>query len=331
VGLVAEDALMAPPRIRDIFSRDRYRKRGLLQNPGIKLISVFCALVLWFFVVGEEKAEIGLTIPVEIVNIPANLMIVNDVENGIDARVSGPRSLIRQVANQRLSKTIDLAKAGPGLISFPIGPESLPLPRGVRVIRVRPTSITIFLERVTRKTVSVQPVLVGEPAPGYTVARVMIEPPQVSVSGPESELAELSRVWSRPIDVSGLTSSVRRPVGLDFKGYHLSAVSDVPVEAQVEVEERVVTREFRDVPERVVGGEHPYTVEPPRANLLVMGPMNAVRDLEVGQGLDVTIDISGLKPGHYLRKALIRLPLNTTLVQSEPKQFEVDISEGQAS
>jgi YbbR domain-containing protein len=312
------------------LTRDQRGKRGIFKNPGLKLISLLCAVIFWFFVVGEEKAEVGITIPVEIVNIPSNLMIVNDVENGIDVRVNGPRSLIRQVANQKLSKTIDLARAGAGLVSFPIGPESLPLPRGVRVTRVRPTSITIFLERVSRKNVSVQPVLVGEPAPGYSVARVTIEPVQVAVSGPESELAELSRVWSKPIDVSGLTSSVRRPVGLDFKGYHLSAVSDVPVEAQVEVEERVVTREFRDVPVRVVGADYSYTVEPPRINLLVMGPMNAVRSLDVGQGLDVTLDIGGLRPGHYVRKALIRLPLNTTLVQSEPKLFEVDISGARA-
>jgi len=313
-----------------VFSRGPEQKRGLLQHPGIKLISVLCAVVLWFFVVGEEKAEIGLTIPVEIVNIPRNLMIVNDVENGIDLRVNGPRSVIRQLANQKLNKTIDLSKAGAGLVSFPIGPENLPLPRGVRVTRVRPTSITIFLERVRRKAVAVQPVVVGEPAPGFAVSRVTIEPLQVTVSGPESELAGLTRVWSKPIDVSGLTSSVRRPVGLDFKGYHLSSVTDVPIEAWVEVEERVVTREFRDVPVRVVGAEHSYTIEPPRINLLVMGPMNAVRDLEVGQQLDVTIDLAGLKPGHYVRKALIKLPLNTTLVQSEPKLFEVDISEGRA-
>jgi hypothetical protein len=81
---------------------------------------------------------------------------------------------------------------------------------------------------------------------------------------------------------------------------------------------------------RVVGADYSYTVEPPRINLLVMGPMNAVRSLDVGQGLDVTLDIGGLKPGHYVRKALIRLPLNTTLVQSEPKLFEVDISGARA-
>jgi YbbR domain-containing protein len=313
-----------------LFPQHEERRGGLFQNLGIKLIAIICALVLWFFVVGEEKAEIGLTIPVEIVNVPANLMVVNDVDNGIDVRVSGPRSLIRQVASQKISKTIDLSRAGAGLISFPISPDSLPLPRGVRVTRVRPTSITIFLERVVRKSVSVQPVVVGEPAPGFSIAKVSVEPQQVTVSGPESELAGLSRVWSKPIDVAGLNSSVRRPVGLDFKGYHLSAVRDGPVEAQVEVEERVVTREFRDVPVRVMGAEYAYSVEPARINLLVMGPMNAVRALDIGQGLEVTIDAAGLKPGRYARKALIKLPLNTTLVQSEPKLFQVNIQEGKA-
>ena len=49
----------------------------------------------------------------------------------------------------------------------------------------------------------------------------------------------------------------------------------------------------------------------------------------LGVAGDAIAGLLGLAPAEVIA-ALIKLPLNTTLVQSEPKLFEVDISEGRA-
>ncbi len=88
------------------------RLQGLfLNNWVLKLLSLGFAVFLWFFVVGEEKAEVTITMPTEIVNLPKNLVVANDIPDMIYVRVLGPRSVIRDMVLQRLPKIIDLKNA----------------------------------------------------------------------------------------------------------------------------------------------------------------------------------------------------------------------------
>ncbi|MFH1020288.1 MAG: YbbR-like domain-containing protein, partial [Pseudomonadota bacterium] len=63
-------------------------------NWGLKLISLIFAILLWYFVVGEDKVDTTVYIPVEIVNLPKELVISNQFKKQLEATVSGPRGLI---------------------------------------------------------------------------------------------------------------------------------------------------------------------------------------------------------------------------------------------
>ena len=47
------------------------------KNWVLKFLSLLFALFLWYFVVGEDKVDMTVTIPVEIVNLPRDLIISN--------------------------------------------------------------------------------------------------------------------------------------------------------------------------------------------------------------------------------------------------------------
>ncbi|MCK5324253.1 MAG: YbbR-like domain-containing protein, partial [Desulfobulbaceae bacterium] len=55
-------------QIIDRYSRPRLRSWP--KNWAPKLLSLFFALFLWYFVVGEDKVDMTVRIPVEIVNLP---------------------------------------------------------------------------------------------------------------------------------------------------------------------------------------------------------------------------------------------------------------------
>ena len=40
----------------------------------------------------------GLTIPLELINIPRDMIVANNITQGIDIRVNGPRSLVRSLS-----------------------------------------------------------------------------------------------------------------------------------------------------------------------------------------------------------------------------------------
>ena len=106
------------------------------KNWVLKLLSFFFALFLWYFVVGEDKVDMNVTLPVEIVNLPRDLVISNQFKKQLEVTVSGQRSLIQGMAAQHISRSIDLSKASPGTVVIQNQPDSIPLPRGINVFSV---------------------------------------------------------------------------------------------------------------------------------------------------------------------------------------------------
>jgi hypothetical protein len=47
----------------------------LSENWVLKLLSLAFALILWFFVMGERKLEVGYAVPLELKNVPAGMMV----------------------------------------------------------------------------------------------------------------------------------------------------------------------------------------------------------------------------------------------------------------
>ena len=79
------------------------------KNWALMLLSFFFALFLWYFVVGEDKVDMNVTIPVEIVNLPRDLVISNQFKKQLEVTISGQRSLIRALTEQHISRSIDLS------------------------------------------------------------------------------------------------------------------------------------------------------------------------------------------------------------------------------
>lgn len=174
----------------------------LTHNWSLKLLSLAIALAMWVFVVGQEKSEISVRVPVEVTNIPPDTLVVDDVVGEVDVRLHGPRTLIRRVAAERLGKAVDLTGLKVGVHVFQIEPEDLRLPPGVRVLRISPDSFRLTLAPRLTREVAVQPVLKGKPAQGFEQAEVGLRPARVTVVGPRDEVAELDWIFTVPVDLN---------------------------------------------------------------------------------------------------------------------------------
>ncbi len=182
----------------------------LASNWSLKLLALAIALAMWVFVVGQEKSEISVRVPVEITNIPPDMMVVDDVVGEVDARLYGPRTLIRRVATERLSKAVDLTGLGLGTHVFQIEPDDLKLPPGVRVLRISPDAFRLTLAPRLTREVPVQPVIKGSPAEGFELAEVKFKPAKVTVVGLREDVSELDFVFTLPLDVTDRKESFSR-------------------------------------------------------------------------------------------------------------------------
>jgi YbbR domain-containing protein len=189
-----------------------------MKNWPSKLLALFLAVVMWYFVVGEERAEVGLTVPLVLINIPRDLIVVTHVTHGIEIRVNGPRSLVRE-----------------GTVAFSITSEGIPLPRGVKITRINPTQVTVILQKLMTKGILVQPRINGKPETGYVIESIGISPERVEITGPEKVVEKIDQLFTKPVEIGGATSHVKQRTYLDFRNLQIYLVKDVPLEVEVKI------------------------------------------------------------------------------------------------
>ncbi|NDY42839.1 hypothetical protein G3N55_08280 [Dissulfurirhabdus thermomarina] len=295
-----------------------------MKNWTLKLIALVFAVLMWAYVSTEQQAEIGLSIPLEIVNVPKGYTIANDLPASIDIRVAGPRSIIKNLPYQRLSKVIDLSDARPGKGIVHVTAEGLSLPGGVRPVRITPSDIEIVLERLARKSVPVKAVVQGKVAPTAKIYDVTVDPPVVVLSGPESELRTIKEIATAPVDVSGADADVIRTVPLDVSGIRSTPEGSSQVKVTVKVGPVLGTKRVGDIPVRLQGEAAGASWWPKVVTVTAEGPLTQVRGLGP-KDFSILVPAGGLAPGVHEVRPRWSAPDNITLRSITPEFIKVTI------
>jgi hypothetical protein len=61
-----------------------------VHNLGLKVVSLSIAVLLWVAITSAPRAEIGFTVPIELLNIPDGFEINTDSSAQAQVRVRGP-------------------------------------------------------------------------------------------------------------------------------------------------------------------------------------------------------------------------------------------------
>ncbi|MDH7499376.1 MAG: CdaR family protein [candidate division NC10 bacterium] len=199
-------------------------RRILLSHWQLKLVSFLLALALWGVVMREEKIVTLVPTPIELKEIPQEMVVVNDVDNLVSVKLRGPRSLLSDFVPSQIELLPGrgIARFRPGENTVRIDPAHITVPRGIEVLGVTPSSIRVVLERLASKELPIAPRLEGSPARGFLVRRVICTPTKVEVRGPERALREVRRIPTEPISVEGRKESFRRLAFLESPGNHIT-------------------------------------------------------------------------------------------------------------
>ena len=306
--------------------------RRLIEHPLYKFLAVLLALTTWWYVQASEVDEQRVRVPVTWI-MPQGLVTTEPLPVSVGAVLRGSRNALRRVEENELEVVVDCATA-----ANEIGEHSLDLstfrvtglPLAVSLLEMRPNTVTFTLDEVDVRSVTVQPVVVGQPREGWMVAQTRIEPSVVEVLGPAVALKNLTSVNTRPIDVSGLRHDKRFETLLDLPS-SVEVVGVDTVEARVDVEPQLESRVFEVVP-LFVRNQRGWQVEPGTVRVRVQGPAASLRqirdsdvvgqvylpDVPTRQSYDVTFtDDEGVR-------AVITLPSEAVQVVSvEPEQVQV--------
>jgi YbbR domain-containing protein len=194
-------------------------RRLLLDNWGIKLLSLGLALALWFYVTSKGKTEMTLTVPLELRNIPQNMAVVGEVAGSLEVRVQGQERVLRDITTgKKLVCVADLSLTRVGENTVRISPDDIRRPSGVTVTYLSPSEIRVKLEPIVRKTIRLKAVLHGAPAAGYRLATIAVSPPRITVEGPASVIRPLEDLETMPIDIQGARENMSVDPKIDYRG-----------------------------------------------------------------------------------------------------------------
>lgn len=301
------------------------------KNFGIRLLSLFFAVFLWYFVAGEDRIDTNVYIPVEIVNLPRNMVVSNQYKKQLEVTISGPRGLINGINRQHISRTINLSTAKPGTtVVVKNERDSIRFPRGIDVLRIQPSNITLLLDRLIEKSLPVKADVTGVPLSGFELTEITFDPQSILISGPQGVLKDESALVTEPIDVTGLKAPVTRQVALALKPEILERIGETVVSARIIINEKSVKKTIKDIPIAILddksGGTGPPTVLPDRVTVHALVPISLSRtETDLKTLIQARVVAESLPPGKHSVPVDISASDNITIVDLEPQSVILEI------
>ena len=191
--------------------------KHLVNNPGLKVLSLLLSVILWMVVVkmADPDANKSFSVSVEILNknVITEMGKVPGVVGNSDIAmfsITGPRSYVEKMSSDDFKVTADLSQLDlnqDGDVKLvPIEITAKKNEKWITIMQ-RTVNLQITLEDLSEKKFVITPEVVGTPAEGCAIGAVEVVPNLLTISGPESIVSRISRV-SAAINVDGVSSDV---------------------------------------------------------------------------------------------------------------------------
>ena len=291
-------------------------------NLGLKFLALIIALGLWL--AGQRDIERSIEVPVEVRNLPAGLMLMDNRVDFVVLRLSGPRRLVSTFDAETLKLPLDLSAAKPGSATFPLSSNSLNIPRGVTVARITPPLINLRIEPVLRRVLPVSVRFANKLPETFEIASTSVKPDKVSVRGPADDVRNLALAETVPFELEPGRGVVKRTVRLSTEGKPLDFAPE-QVEVVVTVEAATLVKEFSSVKVQAKdGAADSIIVSPGSVTLRLAGPGDVLETLELGPA-QAFVDTEGLAPGEHWLPLSFNLPPEIKVLEHRPQRFKVRI------
>jgi YbbR domain-containing protein len=176
-----------------------FLRRRVLNNLGLKLLSLALAVGLWLAVAVEPVSEVAVDAPIELHNMPPNLEISSERIPKAQVRLRGPERIIRRLQPSDVFAEIELTGVAPGQRTFDL---KIHQPRELTVVQVVPSDVHLAFDLRLTREVPVHPRVVGF-VDGYGISQLRSDPPTIKITGPKQHVESVDAAITDPIDITG--------------------------------------------------------------------------------------------------------------------------------
>jgi YbbR domain-containing protein len=91
----------------------------------------------------------------------------------------------------------------PGERTFDLTAQQIQHPKDLEVVQVVPSQFHLTFDARSTRQVEIHPRVVGSFAAGYSIGRIIVDPPTIAISGPKQRVEAVEAAVTDPLDVSG--------------------------------------------------------------------------------------------------------------------------------
>lgn len=253
--------------------------RLLFSNLSTLLLAFALAVVVWISSVTETDPNVERirTVPLEVVGLDPNMLLVDEIPTTVRVTLRAPRTVSDRLASvdNAVQARVDVTGLAPGTYELEVQVSVNPSFQPVRRVQTNPDVVTLTLEPLVSETLPVNLEVTGSPALGYQVGDPVRDPAFVTVSGPDSAVAQVEEVHAI-LDITDATSTIRAEVSLEALDAQDSPVSGVTVSPNEITVTQPVTLQggYRNIVVRVETNGQPESGY--RLNNVSVSPPNVV-------------------------------------------------------
>ena len=312
-----------------------------LRRLGIRLGAIGLAGLLWLFVISENEYAMVVDMPIEARNLPARHALDEEVPPSAEVRLKG--------TGRSLFKTLILKQFIPGFklvldlerISeeydfilndyFERYPQKVAIPSNFDVEYVEiiyPSSIHISLDEYKEKIVMVQPDLLINPAPGFTlVGRPKITPMEIKIAGSKNIVEKIDAVLTDADTVENAMTNIS--ISLTLATARDELIEYTPKSIQLEqnvqsISERIIS----EIPVKILNERDDLQafVSPQTVSLTVVGGTDFIANLEP-EDIAISVDFKLWNNQQQFYELRVRTPDDILeWMDLSPQQIELVVT-----
>ena len=288
-------------------------------------------------VIIEEEITVQMMPTVNLIGDPAEGFEVQEegieINNNEPVTVTGPESRMKLVAGVEANISVLDSRENISTVTNLIAVDESG--RQISGVTLDPNQVNVTVPIIQSggyRDVAVRVETTGQPASGYTVVNIEVEPPTITVYSPEANLVEsISGVVStQPLDLTDVSTDLDIRLGVVLP----EGVTMVGTEQSVRVRIGVSAIESSmtiSVPVNVLelGTGLFATLSPTNVDVFLTGPAQVMENL-TSEDIVIYISLSGLEPGSYLiNPGFDVLVEGVEITSINPDTIEVVISDSE--
>lgn len=230
-----KSATAAAKNAQPISRSWNWLQKSVRENGRLTLMSLGVAFLLFIVSRQPDRDILLVGVPLEFTNIPAGLEISSEVPAAVNLRLRGPRDMVQGMTANELEVKADLSNKTVGERVIQLKAADVLHPDKVQVRRIEPEKVELKLEPTHRKIVSIEPQFDGNPAEGFERISTRLEPQTIEIEGPESRVANVTKLYTETIQLAGRKSSFQVLIDVETSREHVRLTKPGSVQVSIEV------------------------------------------------------------------------------------------------